>query len=550
MRRIEGQGDEVAKVAKRLLLWMIYAEKKLTAIQLYHAVFQGWRHGRQPSEQQISERLDEMICSCVGLVQWEQDKTFLSLVNPTTRAYLETYMGLCFPGAHDEITDMLMTYLISNAFTPKSWNTNDLFRHLKLNPLYGYAATNWGNHARRCSSLSKHSIMEFLSHTSASPGCAQALLVFHPFTRDSASKKDHVIEITPIHISAWFGIEHALPVLLQDPQRPISKFIYTPLVLAAMNGHSRILPILFEHQKNLEVESDDLGMALRFAAHYGHADVVRTLLRAGASPEAQDDNKRTPLILATYEDQSSIVTLLIEAGANLEAKDESGKTALSISVLRGHTEIPRILINAGADTEATDESDQTPLDYANKNRMNVDNLLLLHAHTPASGKKEKYLRDMVRHTMMTGQHNSLVRLLEAGAPIELARGDRQGPLQVASWLGCWECVEILLGYEANIEAQTNGYSPPIMQALFKDHKPIIQLLLKKGADIEVLYMSQTPLLWSVSSGQRDIAELLLDFGADIGAKYASGESALERARRNNDRQMVELLEYRQIWDQS
>lgn len=103
MKRIQDQGDGVARLAKRLLLWITFAEEKLTAVQLYHAVFQDWRHGKQPSEHQIGERVNELIFSCVGLVQWEPDETFLSLVNLTTRAYLETYMGSCFPDAQDEI---------------------------------------------------------------------------------------------------------------------------------------------------------------------------------------------------------------------------------------------------------------------------------------------------------------------------------------------------------------------------------------------------------------------------------------------------------------
>ncbi|KXH61662.1 hypothetical protein CSAL01_03838 [Colletotrichum salicis] len=312
-------------------------------------------------------------------------------------------MSLWFPGAQDEITDTLTTYLISKAFTPNSWQINEMYRHMKLNPLYRYAATNWGNHARRGSSLPRHSVVEFLSNISASPGCAQALLLQNQFPRGWAYGEGFIREVTPLHLSAWFGMEYAVQIHLREsPLRlPTSQNIYTALVLEAMNGHPKVVAMLVK--RYLEVENGSLDPALCFAARYGYDDVVRLLLDAGAT---------------THHGHGSMVALLVGAAADLEAKDEVGRTALFTAVIQKTFEALEILINNGADAETQDKDGQTPLVYAYWHERSTDIFLLLCIHTAATEDKEIYCRAQMREPTKSGDSSSLKRLIESGASVE------------------------------------------------------------------------------------------------------------------------------------
>ena len=60
----------------------------------------------------------------------------------------------------------------------------------------------------------------------------------------------------------------------------------TPLIFAAMNGHTEIVKILLE--KGAEVEAKDMEgwTALRYALAYEYEEIIELLVRAGAHGEA------------------------------------------------------------------------------------------------------------------------------------------------------------------------------------------------------------------------------------------------------------------------
>jgi ankyrin repeat protein len=68
-------------------------------------------------------------------------------------------------------------------------------------------------------------------------------------------------------------------------------------------------------------------------------------------------------------------------------------------------------------------------------------------------------------------------------------------------------------------------------------------LLDHGAEINARDQESgaTPLAYAASLGRAEVVELLLDRGADAALKNIRGQTALELAEENNQKEITELL---------
>ncbi|MCG8023646.1 MAG: ankyrin repeat domain-containing protein, partial [Candidatus Thiodiazotropha endolucinida] len=90
---------------------------------------------------------------------------------------------------------------------------------------------------------------------------------------------------------------------------------------------------------------------------------------------------------------------------------------------------------------------------------------------------------------------------------------------------------------------SSGYSS-LMLAASNNHPAIIDLLIKVGADINQVEMTQgwTALIWAAKRGHREAVERLLRYPADREITDFNGKRALDWARQNQFHEIVSLLE--------
>ena len=103
------------------------------------------------------------------------------------------------------------------------------------------------------------------------------------------------------------------------------KYSRTELMLAAANGHTKIIDTLLRAGANVNAKDNNGGTALMNAARCGRTETVNALLKAGADIHAKDNFGDTALMVAK---NAEIVNALLNAGAYINATDESGRTAL------------------------------------------------------------------------------------------------------------------------------------------------------------------------------------------------------------------------------
>ena len=88
----------------------------------------------------------------------------------------------------------------------------------------------------------------------------------------------------------------------------------TPLHVAAIFGHERIIQLLLSHNADINSRNRTEATALFYASYEGHLPSVLTLLQAGADPLLPEINGALPIHMAAYHNHTEVVRVLIEQG--------------------------------------------------------------------------------------------------------------------------------------------------------------------------------------------------------------------------------------------
>jgi ankyrin repeat protein len=158
--------------------------------------------------------------------------------------------------------------------------------------------------------------------------------------------------------------------------------------------------------------------------------------------------------------------------------------------------------------------------------------------------------DPIHDAVLTGDAAEVKRLLQgepalANVPhMERTKHVGYTPLHYAAGWGRKDVVEVLLAYQADVNAKKHVGETPFEMAVRKGHKEVAQLLLAKGANLDIFtaaglgmvgrvesflkadeksiratrFGGETPLHWAAGTGQEPVVELLLARKADINAQ--------------------------------
>ena len=88
---------------------------------------------------------------------------------------------------------------------------------------------------------------------------------------------------------------------------------------------------LLEAKPNLDLQNDNGETPLMIAAAEGHTRIVQILVTKGARLDEQDNDFDTALVKATRNKHTEIVEILIEKGADDAIQNKDGNTALILA---------------------------------------------------------------------------------------------------------------------------------------------------------------------------------------------------------------------------
>ena len=299
------------------------------------------------------------------------------------------------------------------------------------------------------------------------------------------------------------------------------------------------------HQKGWEFQQ-----LLELAVIEGHKEIAELLISKGADVNAKDYQVRTPLIEAINGNQIELIEFLIEKGADVNAKDNFGKTPLD-------------------DAEELWEDDRTKVNTAKKETAN-----LLRKHGGKTGEELKSAEApdiSIDHAAKDGNIQALKQHLAAGTDVNAKNDDGVTPLIQAAYRGHKEIAELLIKKGANVNAKDhNGETPldvaegetadllrkhggktsawlkadeSIHIAVEAGHIEAVKKHLVAGTDVNVKTISSefTPLDSAAYFGQTEIGELLIAEGADVNAKDHNGETPLDWSINQKYTSITDLL---------
>jgi ankyrin repeat protein len=270
--------------------------------------------------------------------------------------------------------------------------------------------------------------------------------------------------------------------------------------------------------------------ALHLAAGRGHLEVVDLLLAKGADPLAHDAGTMTPLHVAARDGRTKVVRLLLARArcsssvlrdvlfvASGSARGRPEVVALIEGALedacRREAGVPPASASATADRDARAEKGATP-----------DEELILAAERDDAA--------------------AVRRALERGAAPDAAGPGGVTPLMSACEAGNDEMARLLLARGADLGRRDARGNTPLLIACAAGHGRLAAHLIHAGAEAEVMNDDgYTALMGAARCDDKPLVELLLARGADPTHTYVGGNTAASIASRGlyGDASLVQLL---------
>ncbi|KAE8165265.1 hypothetical protein BDV40DRAFT_297588 [Aspergillus tamarii] len=388
MSRIKGQVADQVELAKNVLAWVVCARKRLTILQLQHAL--AVEIGETYLDQDNLPEIEDMVSVCAGLVTADARGGVVRLVHHTAERYFEQTWMDWFPSAHSKIAATCITYLSLDIYKTEFQQTlsmEQLFRFsrvtpigdfevlLKQYPLFTYSAQYWASHCL-IQQGSYELVLSLLQDETTSAACGQALAIGEEkfWCRSSAP-----LQISGSHLAVYYGLNDILQGLIENSSQINTPDMNgeTPLSWAVRRGSQSVVKLLLEKGADPNTRDNQVRTPLSRAAEQGCKTMVKLLLDNSADPSNMDRDGRSSLSWAAEKDHEEVVRLHLEKDVDLEFKDKHGRTPLSWAAKNGHTAAADLLLKKGADIFAKDEKGRTPIFWAFDSReRSVVRLLL------------------------------------------------------------------------------------------------------------------------------------------------------------------------------
>ena len=222
---------------------------------------------------------------------------------------------------------------------------------------------------------------------------------------------------------------------------------------------------------------------------------------------------------------------------NINEQDKDGNTTLHLLVQENQTKYLNQVLNKGANVDIKNKKNNTPMDLAFE-RDNVDVVKILMDSSSLGWEQSIKAKDMLSEAIAKGKP-------------ELATYFVQKITNLEKCLVIHKCVEhnqidilkVMLGEKKfEVNARNKDGHTPLQLAVVKGYKLMIDILIKHGADVEVVDHKKRNLLHlALLHQQTDTAMYLVEMGGDIDQQDEEGSTCLHLAIESNYIRLVRLL---------
>lgn len=328
----------------------------------------------------------------------------------------------------------------------------------------------------------------------------------------------------------------AAGAVLHDPGRREN-----PLKAACKKGHLEVVEFLLEKVSFTGVEEAACLCAMEAAAQgWKRQSEVFKLLFEYAPADAD------ALASAAAAGLNSVVRMLLESGVDVDAVNLAGNTALLEAAYHLHPDVVETLLEHGASISVTDESRGGPIMSALDRCLGSPKSLFrlsIHPYNATSGRFPSLSDSFVGLPNTRPSTDDLqacekiVRLLiEHGAdaddesPSDRSQHSIGSAIHVAAFLGSEGILTLLLDHGVDVNKRNGYFETPLFAAIQNSQAIAVKCLLERGADYRLVSETRgPPLHFACRQGARPVVQLLLRHGADPNLEDAKGVRPLALA---------------------
>ncbi|KYO45257.1 transient receptor potential cation channel, subfamily N, member 1 isoform A [Alligator mississippiensis] len=261
---------------------------------------------------------------------------------------------------------------------------------------------------------------------------------------------------TPLHYCARVGnadvllemLKHISTRQMQQAINKQAKNGWSPLLVAAEQGHTAIARILLQTHARVDVFDEQGKAALHLAAENGHDQIADLLLWYKAFVNAKTKLGLTPLHLSAQNGYNHLVKLLVETHlASIDAMTLSKQTPLHLAALNGQLDVCASLLSLGANVNAADIQGQTPLHLAAENdHSEVVKFFLKHKPelVTSANMEGSTCAHIAASKGSIAVVKELLKFNKAGVTAARNKTNNSTPLHLAAAGGHCEVVKVLL----------------------------------------------------------------------------------------------------------
>jgi uncharacterized protein len=351
---------------------------------------------------------------------------------------------------------------------------------------------------------------------------------------------------TPLLTASWFGEASMVSLLLShgaDANAIHREAGASALEYAVLKGRPDIVELLLAAGANVGRKYRGGQTVLHLAAARSSVPVLEDLIAAKADLAATDDLGNTPLQQAVLHNRLECVRSLLDHGASVQyVHPADGRGALHQACVKGYAAIAKLLISRGANPALRDRSGQSPLDLALDYKNAAVIALLLKAGNTMSASQAAADQAM-ESAALKGQVEIVQALLNGGFDINRPTSAGSTYLHDAALKNQKKIAQLFLNRGANVGALNRTGGTPLHDAALGGSVDVINELLERGANIDAQDQEwgATPLMLAVSMDRLPAARLLLTKGANPKITDHAGHTALDRALKLDDPDLVNLL---------
>ena len=299
----------------------------------------------------------------------------------------------------------------------------------------------------------------------------------------------------------------------------------TPLLAAAMSGHTAIVQVLVEHDAKVNAVPAGLREWALSAARIALDEEEVTQAAARGD---------TALIIAVRQGHTDTVRYLLDHGADVNRANRQNESALFVAAELGQANIMRALLSKGADPNATEKENRTSSFTVALSTIGRNTVLIKAA----------------QH----GHAEVTQILLDAGALPNVSGFLGKTALFWTAERGHFGVAQVLLGKNADPNIKDVSGLTPLMVAAGNGNVKLVEALLQNKAEINAREGSETnapgsmfgvsgatALIHAARAGHVDVVKILLRAGGDITATDSNGVNALKGAEGNGHASVVAVL---------